>query len=424
VSAGALGRAARSWVLYDWANSAYALAIMTAILPIYFKDVAAAGLPAHRSTAYWGYANTLATLCVAAAAPILGALADYRGYKRRLLAAFLMLGVSSTALLAGVGPGQWLRCLIIYVLSVIGFAGANIFYDAFLVDVCEDADLDRVSAAGYAWGYIGSTIPFVASLAIIRRPGWVGLESSVSATRLAFLITALWWFVFALPLLLGVRQRHGIDPRSASLSAGLRRLAGTLRAVRRHRPAFLFLLAYFFYIDGVSTIIKMAAVFGRDVGIGASQLLIILLVVQVVAFPSALLFGQAAGRFGTRRLLLLGIGVYLGITIFAAFLRTALHYWILALLVAGSQGGVQSLSRSWYARLIPREQAAEFFGFYNVFGKFAAILGPLLVAAATQLTRSSRLGILSLAALFFTGGLLLLRAPSGSRQAGEALGGA
>ncbi len=403
-------REERNWILYDWANSAYAVAITTAILPIYFKNVAAQGLDGSTSTAYWGYGNALATLCVALLAPILGTMADYRGNKRRYFVLFTLWGVVATAALAMVGEGDWGACLAIYVLSSIGYAAANIFYDAFLVDVTETKRMDWVSSSGFGWGYIGSVFPFIASILIITNPGWVGLETKVAATRLSFILTAVWWLVFSMPMITGAKQRYGLDPAGKRiLRESLQRLKGTLSEVRKYRAAFLFLIAYFFYIDGVGTIIKMAGVFGADIGINTDRLMIIFLVIQIVAFPFALLYGKLAGRFGVRSMLLTGIGVYIIVTSLAVFIRTEAHFWVLSMLVASSQGGIQALSRSAFGALIPKERSAEFFGFYNVFGKFAAVLGPLLIAITVQATGSTQFGVFSLIVLFLIGGALLLR---------------
>jgi len=402
-------REERSWVLYDWANSAYALTIMTAVLPVFYKEVAARDLAPHLSTAAWGYANTAASLAVALLAPVLGTIADYRSYKKRFFAVFFALGVAATAALATVGPGEWRWCLAVYIVSVIGFAGANVFYDAFLVDVATRERMDWISSCGYAWGYFGSTLPFMASLAFVLWNRRSAVLSSAGAVQAAFLVTAAWWAVFTIPFFRHVRQRYAIEPSPQPVRDGLRRLAATFAEVRRHREAFVFLVAYFFYIDGVDTIIRMAVVYGEDLGIGQSELLKIILAVQFVAFPFALLAGKLAERVPAKHLLLAGVAVYIGITLYACWLTTVGQFWVLALLVGTSQGGVQALSRSLFGRLIPPDRSAEFFGFYNIFGKFAAILGPLLVGLGTHVFRTSRFGILGLIVLFVAGGVVLLR---------------
>ena len=333
-------KAERSWVLYDWANSAYTLAIEAALLPVFFKTVAAAELPKHASTAWWGYANTAAGLCIAAAAPVLGAIADARGLKKRLFAAFFALGTAATAVLATVGAGQWQRCLVVYGVSLVGHAGANIFYDAFLVDVTDDSRLHWMSACGYAWGYIGSTLPFALGLCLILRPSLVGAESPAGAMRFVFLITAAWWALFTIPIFRNVRQVHGVELSATPVRDAFRRLRGTFGRIRRHRNVFVLLIAYFLYIDGVDTVAKMAGVYGADIGISSGSLLTVLLVVQVVAFPFALLYGRLARHVPVKALLLFAIGVYVLVCIYAYWLQTVLQFWILAIIVGMNQGGV------------------------------------------------------------------------------------
>ncbi len=407
-------REEKSWILYDVANSAFILTIATAVMPIFFKSVAAKGVDSAVSTANWGLANAAASLLLALFAPFLGTLADYPGWKKRFFLGFLFLGVAFTLLLILPGEGDQGLCLFLYVAAYLGYAGANVFYDAFLVDVASDRRMDWISASGFAWGYIGSTVPFILGMILIAKPSLAGFDSPLQGTRAAFVITALWWLIFSLPLIRNVRQRHFVPSSAQLLRGSLERLAATLREIRRYRRAFLFLLAYFFYIDGVDTIIRMATAYGVDIGMSTTQLLTIILAVQILAFPFALLYGKLAGRVGTKPMLYSGLGVYGMICLLAFYLPAlptaqlkTLAYWILAVLIASSQGGIQSLSRSFFGRLIPKEKSAEFFGFYNIFGKFATILGPLLMALASRITGQSRYGILSLTVLFLIGGLLL-----------------
>ncbi len=403
-------RKERSWVFYDWANSAYSIIITTAIFPLFYESIA----PERIYVATWGFANSGASIIMAVLAPVLGTIADYRGNKKRFFSFFFALGVASTFALALFEQGEWLPALMVYVASAIGFAGANIFYDSFLTDVTEAKRMDWVSANGFGWGYIGSVIPFVISLLLVIGSDALGFERPTTAVRIAFLITALWWLGFSIPLLRNVTQVYFVPPSATPIRDSFRRLADTFRNIRQYRQVFLFLVAYFFYIDGVDTIIKMATPIARSMGIDSNMLLVILLAIQLVAFPFAILYGKLAERFSARKMLYVGILVYV-VVVFVAFLlpsfedpgvRTTL-FWVLSMLVASSQGGIQALSRSFYGKIIPPEKSAEFFGFYNIFGRFAAIMGPLLVGGFTLVTGQERFGILSVLGLFLLGGLVL-----------------
>ncbi|MCM3764372.1 MFS transporter [Neobacillus niacini] len=407
----------KSWVFYDWANSAYSILITTAVFPLYFKAAATeAGLAGSTSTAYWGYANSFATLLISICAPVLGSIADFRGFKKRFFTFFFALGIIFTFLLAVVPSNQWLVLLICYMLTVIGFGGTNIFYDAFLVDVTTEERMNKISSRGFAMGYIGSTIPFIMGIALIILAQQSILPISVSvASQAAFAITALWWGLFTIPMLKNVNQVYYKERVPNPIANGFKQLFETFRKIRTYRPLFIFLIAYFFYIDGVNTIITMSTAYGSDLGIDSTNLLIILFATQVVAAPFAILYGKLADKFKGKTMLLVGISVYIIICIYAYFLKTVLDFWILAMLVATSQGGIQALSRSYFAKLVPKENANEFFGFYSIFYKFAAILGPFLVGLTAQMTGNTNSGVFSLVVLFVIGGAILLRVPEGNK---------
>jgi len=403
----------RSWVFYDVGNSAFVLVMVTAIMPIFFKDFAASGLPGAVSTANWGFANSTASLILAFLAPVLGAMADYRHRKKLFFLVFLIIGLCFTLLLPLVKQGQWLFCLILFVLARVGWAGANIFYDAFITDVTTPSRMDSISSRGYAFGYIGSVLPFLRIIALLVSVGMAdGLP--VDQAKIGFVIVALWWLGFSIPFLKNVRQVHYLPASKTPIVDSFARLLHIFREIRQHREAFLFLAAYFFYIDGVDTIISMSMAYGRDLGFGVSMLIGVLLFIQIVAFPFALLYGRLAARFTAKKMLLAGIAVYCCVT-FIAFMLPSIHdmrmktmaFWVVAFLVASSMGGIQALSRSYFGRLIPVEKSAEFFGFYNVFGKFAAITGPFLMGVIGRITGETRWGVASILVLFIIGAWLL-----------------
>ncbi len=405
----------RSWILYDVGNSAFVLVMVTAIMPIFFKDFAASHLSGAISTAHWGFANSAASLVLALLSPILGAMADYKGRKKLFFLFFLGLGLSFNLALPAVQQGQWLLCLSLFIVAKVGWAGANIFYDAFLVDVTTVKRMHSVSTKGYAYGYIGSVIPFVVVIGIILSGGMTsGLP--VLQTKIGFIVVAVWWLFLAIPAIKNLQQHYYLETSSSSFSASFSRLWQTLNEIKKHKQAFMFLVAYFFYIDGVGTIISMSTAYGRDLGFGVTLLIVVLLFIQIVAFPFALLFGRLAVVFTAKRMLLAGIGVYIIVTLLAFFLpsiediaiRTAV-FWLIAFMVASAMGGIQALSRSYFGKLIPPEKSAEFFGFYNVFGKFAAISGPFLMGIVGRLTGDTRWGVLSILFLFIIGGILLSR---------------
>ncbi|MEG1774170.1 MAG: MFS transporter [Oscillospiraceae bacterium] len=397
------------WSLYDVANSAYIL-MLTAVMPIYVKSMGSAmGYSDAQTTSHWALMQAAGTFVVALLAPLLGALGDHRGKKKKLFTLFFLLGMGSCAAMALIGDYRLM--LAVNLAAALGYAGANNFYDAFLVDVTTDARMDDVSSFGYAIGYIGSCIPFVVCILLILKTPF-GLDT-VGATKISLLLTAAWWLAFSLPLLFGVRQKYGVEPAQHGwLAASLRGLSATFLEIVADRRIGMFLLAYFFYIDGVDTIIKMSTSFGSDVGISSSQLILALLATQVVAFPAVLICARIAKRFSSRRVIAVSILVYVGICIFGFFLAHAWQFWVLAMAVAVVQGTIQALSRSYFGRLIPKEKNNEYFGFYNILGKYATILGPLLMALFTTLTGSSRWGVLSIAALFVIGFVVFIKSPA------------
>ena len=398
----------KSWVLYDVGNSAFVL-LSSALIPVYFKSIAE---PGSSVVVAWGYAETVASLILALLMPILGSLADYKGNKKKFFLGTVIIGVICCALLGF--PSQALPFLILYVVAAVMLNGSMVFYDAFLVDAAESDDrLDMVSSHGYAWGYIGSCLPFIASLVIVLFGSNFGIDMS-TGMKIAFLITAVWWFVFSLPLVRNVHQVNYKEDNGAGIKLGevMRGLVTTLKSIAKDKRLLYFVIAYFFYIDGVHTIIKMSTSYGTDLGIDATQLVLALLMTQFVAFPSAIAYGKLAGRFGTRRMLCIAVFAYLCITLFAAFLlRSALEFWILAFAVGLFQGGIQALSRSEFGKLIPKDHANEYYGFFDIFGKYAAILGTFLMSVFTQVTGNASLGVLSIAVLFIVGIVFLARMP-------------
>lgn len=403
----------KGWALYDWGNSAYSIIITTAVFPLFYKAAATdAGVELADSTAYLSYTIAIFTFILAMLGPLLGTIADYEGMKKKFFTVFFLLGTISTAMLAFVPEGQWLWLLICYVFAALGATGANLFYDAFIVDITTEKRMNRVSAFGYGLGYIGSTIPFALAILIILLAQNEVLPLSVTnASRLAFLITAAWWIVFSIPLFRHVKQKHFIKREASPVVQSFRRLNKTIREIRQYRALFLFLIAYFFYIDGVGTIISLSTAYGTDLGLSATSLLIVLFATQVVAAPFAILYGKLSDRFTGKKMLYVGICVYIVVCVYAVFIETIVDFWILAMLVATSQGGIQALSRSYFGKLVPKQNANEFFGFYNIFGKFAAITGPLLVGVTSQLTGNSSLGVLSLVVLFIIGLTVLVFVP-------------
>ncbi len=395
----------KSWVLYDVGNSAFMM-LATALIPVYFKTLAE---PGSSVVVAWGYAETVAALLLALLMPILGSFADLKGNKKKFFIG--SVGTGAVALVALGIPTEALPFLVIYVVASIMLNGSMVFYDAFLVDATTDERYDEVSSQGYAWGYIGSCIPFIACLAVVLGGPAIGIDMMLGM-KIAFFITAAWWVAFSIPLLRNVHQTHFKERATHLLKNTFAGLGRTLKNIFSDRRLRLFMLAFFFYIDGVHTIIKMSTSYGTDLGIDSTQLVLALLMTQFVAFPSAIAYGRLSTKFGTRKMLLIAICAYLCITLFAAFfLREAFEFWILAFCVGLFQGGIQALSRSEFGKLIPKEHANEYYGFFDIFGKYAAVMGTLLVSVFTQLTGNSSIGVLSIAVLFVIGFFLLWRMP-------------
>jgi UMF1 family MFS transporter len=399
-----------SWALYDWANSAYATIVMAVFFPLVFSNYWFAGSGSENSTTPLGIANSGASLLIILLAPVLGAIADKGGMKKKFLFVFAATGILFVASLYFVGQGEWLMALCVYVLAGIGFAGANIFYDALLVDISPKNKLDVISAFGFAAGYLGGGLALVVAIAFTTVPENFGFADREQAMLASFVMVGLWWAVFSIPLFLGVEESP-VDSElgfTQAISGGIDQLLATFREVRRLRVVWLFLLAYWFYIDGVYTVIRMAMDYGVRLQFDQVSLVWAFLIVQFVAFPAAIAYGRIGEKIGARAGILIGIGVYIGVTIYGYFISIVAEFYALAIAIGLVQGGVQSLSRSLYARMIPVHRSAEFFGFYNIMGKFATVLGPLLVAMVSGATGDPRLAILSIIVLFVVGGILLL----------------
>lgn len=422
----AANRAQWSWALYDWANSAFATTVMAGFFPVFFKSYWATGMPVTESTVRLGTANAVASLLVVLLAPILGVLADYSGRKKRLLLMLAMLGALMSGGLFLVSEGHWLIAALLYVLGVIGFAGGNVAYDAMLLDVAERSELERVSAFGFALGYLGGGLLFAVNVLMVLYPGAFGLADQAEAVRAAFLMVAIWWAVFSMPVLLFVHERplakH--ERLGQGIAQAWRGLLDTWRLLRRLRMAFVFLIAYWCYIDGVDTIVRMAVDYGLSLGFAAESLLTALLITQIVGFPSALAFGRIGDRIGAKRAIWLALSVYVVVVFWAANMNASWEFYAMAVAIGLVQGGVQAMSRALFARLIPAEHAGRLFGLYNMMGKFAAVVGPLLVGWVGVLSGSPRVGILSVLLLFVLGAWLLgqVDVVRGEREATAATG--
>ena len=395
----------RNWILYDVGNSAFVLIIST-IIPIYFNYLAgSAGLSDVEYLAYWGYTASAATLVVALMGPICGTLADTKGYKKPIFIISLMIGAVGCISLGF--AKNWLLFLIIFIIAKMGLSGSIIFYDSMLSDVTTTERMDQVSSQGYAWGYIGSCIPFVISLIIVLGSDAIGIPMETAMT-IAFVITALWWICMALPLLKTYQQKHYVEKKAYAIKESFLRLGRTFQNVRREKKVFLFLLAFFFYIDGVYTIIDLATAYGSALGLDSTGLLLALLATQIVAFPCSIIFGRLTQKYESEKLIMVCLIAYFCITIFAMFLKTQLQFWILAIFVGMFQGGIQALSRSYFTKIIPANQSGEYFGLMDICGKGASFIGTAIVGVVSQLTGDINKGV-GMLALMFVIGVLIFR---------------
>lgn len=398
-----------SWSLYDWANSAFATTVMAGFFPIFFSSYWSTANSAQVSTFYLGLANSLEAVLVAILAPILGSIADKGSFKKRFLIFFTFLGCVMTSGLWFVQAGMWQLAVIFYILATVGFSGSLIFYDALLPAVASPKKVDFVSSLGYSLGYIGGGLLFLVNVLMYLNPSWFGFADEVAAVRAAFVSVAIWWAFFSIPLIVFVKEPKEAHAKRSTraIRDGLKQFAITFKAIRDLKVVGIFLLAYWFYIDGVDTIIRMAVDYGTAIGFPASSLIVALLITQFVAFPSAIAYNTFGKRIGVKNALMVAIIAYCFIAILGFFMSAIWHFYTLACIIGLFQGGIQALSRSYYTRLIPTEFSAEFFGFFNMLGKFAAIIGPVLIGVVTLVTGSNRFGILSIIVLFIAGGILL-----------------
>lgn len=403
----------KRWILYDVGNSAFVLLVAT-IIPIYFNYLAGkAGLSDVDYLAYWGYAASICTVIVAILGPILGTIADTKGYKKPIFMISILIGTIACSLLGLMV--QWMAFLIVFLIAKVGFSASLIFYDSMLSDITDEERMDYVSSQGYAWGYIGSCVPFVLCLVIVLGSDPLGIRME-TAMGIAFVLVAVWWLLMSLPLLKNYEQKYYVEKKPHAIAQSLKRLGETFKNMKEEKQVFMFLLAFFFYIDGVYTIIDMATAYGSALGLDSTGLLLALLVTQIVAFPCAIIFGNLSYRIRTEKLIIVCIFAYLGIAIFAVFLKTQFQFWILAILVGMFQGGIQALSRSYFTKIIPEEHSGEYFGLMDICGKGASIVGTTIVSIVSQLTGNISMGVGMIAILFCIGIVIFLKAVSMSRN--------
>ena len=403
-----------SWALYDWANSAFATTVMAGFFPLFFKSFWAADLSPVESTAVIGTTNSLAGLFIMLLAPILGAYSDLGKLKKKFLAFFALLGVLSTGYLYFIPQGDWVIAASLYALAVIGFSGGNIFYDSLIASVSKQDQRNKVSSLGFSLGYLGGGLLFVINVLMYLNPAWFGLSSQSEAILWSFLSVAVWWAVFSLPLFMSVEEKSNAEISKGlfeTITEAFKAVASTLREIKKHKRVAIFLIAYWLYIDGVDTIVRMAVAYGSDIGLDASSMITALLLTQFVGFPATLVFGIYADKIGFKKILTIGISIYILVTFYAYYMSTALEFYILAGTVGLVQGGVQAISRSFFSTIIPVNKEAQFFGFYNLVGKSAVFLGPVLVSWVALIFGNPRFGILSLLFLLVPGLILLWMVP-------------
>ena len=403
----------KRWILYDVGNSAFVLLVAT-IIPICFNYLAGkAGLSDVDYLAYWGYVASICTVIVAILGPILGTIADTKGYKKPIFMISILIGTIACSLLGLMV--QWMAFLIVFLIAKVGFSASLIFYDSMLSDITDEERMDYVSSQGYAWGYIGSCVPFVLCLVIVLGSDPLGIRME-TAMGIAFVLVAVWWLLMSLPLLKNYEQKYYVEKKPHAIAQSFKRLGETFKNMKEEKQVFMFLLAFFFYIDGVYTIIDMATAYGSALGLDSTGLLLALLVTQIVAFPCAIIFGNLSYRIRTEKLIIVCIFAYLGIVIFAVFLKTQLQFWILAILVGMFQGGIQALSRSYFTKIIPEEHSGEYFGLMDICGKGASFVGTTIVSIVSQLTGNISMGVGMIAILFCIGIVIFLKAVSMSRN--------
>jgi UMF1 family MFS transporter len=398
------------WTMYDWANSAFATTMMAAVLPIYYHDVAAKGVDSTTATAFWGYSQTIAIIIVAVLSPILGAVADSSYSKSKFVRGFALIGIISCLLFAFVGQGDWLLASLLFVLGTVGFSGGNAFYDAFLPEIAPKNQMDRISSRGYAFGYIGGGLLLLINLLMIMKYQWFLFPDATTATKAVFVTVGIWWLLFSIPFFRHVKDKRPSDEvkrKGTSYRDGFRRVAETFKEIKQYKELLKFLIAFWIFNDGISTIIKMATIYGRDIGIGQTDLIAALLITQFVGIPFSFFFGWLSGRIAAKKALLIALWIYVLIVGLGYFMTSAWQFYLLAFMVGIVQGGAQALSRSIFGQMIPEGRSAEYYGFFGISSKFSSVFGPFLFALVAQLTGTSRLGIISVA-LFFLVGIFML----------------